>query len=90
MHKITYRDLEEVLLGYGFTKKVDNGHILYIEKVNDAIIALPNLPLDEPVRPHHYVTARKTLDGRGVTEEQDFEKAMKERGELPAGITTVI
>jgi hypothetical protein len=90
MQKITYRDLEEVLIHLGFHKQVDNGYILFVEKVNDAVIALPNLPPDEPVRSHHYVTARKTVGGRGIANEQEFEKEMKEHGELPAGITTVV
>jgi hypothetical protein len=88
--KITYHDLEVVLAQLGFKKRTENGHIFYEESAHDAVISLPNRQPDEPVLARHYVAARLVVDGMGVTDEKEFERVMKERGELPAGITTVV
>jgi hypothetical protein len=85
--RITYSDLEAVLLRFGFARRADNGHVVYEEQVNDAVLPLPVMPPDAPVLARHYLAARIIVDGRGVADEQVFESAMRERGELPAGVT---
>jgi hypothetical protein len=90
MQKITYYDLEQVLFGFGFSKHENNGHVRYEDVQSGAIIALPNLSPDTPVYPHHYLYARSEVDGMGIADKERFEKEMRERGELPAGITTVV
>lgn len=86
MHKLTYGDLEAVLQQFGFVKRNVNGDTVYEVIANDVLIALPTLPSEEPLRPHHYVTARHTVDGRGVVDADTFEQAMCQRGTLPDGV----
>jgi len=88
--KITCGDFDKALRVMGFERRAENGHVLYQEVVHEALIALPNLPEGDRVLPQHYVTARVTVDGRGVADENEFERAMKARGDLPAGIRTVV
>lgn len=87
--KVTYQDLEEVLLSLGFTKFTNNGHVRYREPHSGAIVALPVMPPEEPVIPRHYGYARAEVDGMGVIDRQDFEKLMEERGSPPSGLITV-
>jgi|GEM_PF-2840755 hypothetical protein len=88
--KVTYSDLEAVLLHLGFTRRTDNGNIIYEESTHDAVLPLPSMPLDSPVLARHYLAARIIVDGRGVAPETEFERAMRQRGDLPTGITTVV
>jgi hypothetical protein len=88
--KITYSDLGAELLNLGFERRTENGHVIYQEKANDARLVLLNMSPDLPVLARHYVSARIIVDGRGVADEKDFERAMRERGDLPAGIVTVV
>ena len=81
MHNaLTYADLDALLRQLGFAPVSTAGTQKVFENPSvNAIIILPPYAPNEPVRPHHLVTVRKTVVENGLIDEDAFERLMAER-----------
>jgi hypothetical protein len=81
MHNaLTYADLDALLRQWGFAPVSTAGTQRVFENASlNAIIILPPYATNEPVRPHHLVTVRKTVVENGIIDEDAFERLMAER-----------
>ncbi len=88
MKKMTYGNLESVLLSLGFDKRPiePNGVLYFVPNDKNIWIPMPVRSSNDPIRPHHYVAARLTIDGLGPVDAAVFEREMKAHGELPDGV----
>jgi hypothetical protein len=74
MSEVTYGRLDEVLRSLGFSVHVieEKKARLYKEEETGALVALPLLPLDKEVLPHHLLAVRSILQAYGIAEAADF------------------
>lgn len=81
MHnRLSYADLEEILSRLGFHPVSVIGKQKVFENAPwHAIILLPPYQGNEPVRPHHLVTVRTTIVGKGIVDADAFEDLVAER-----------
>ena len=70
---LTYRDLAQALIQLGFVERETEDARSYLHKPSDAFIVFPRLPQNEPVRVHHLLTARGTVDGFNIMVGDDFD-----------------
>jgi hypothetical protein len=67
MPETTYGQLDAALRRLGFTVGVyEGGTYVYKHPKSGALLTFPILPDDQPVRPHHLVATRMTLDAFGI------------------------
>lgn len=88
-HLLTYDDLWDVLRDFGFTRRSEGGQVFYEIPEKSALVPLPDLPLGDPLSARHYMAARILLENAGIVDQATFEKRMRERGELPQGVSPV-
>lgn len=71
---ITYRELDTLLLGAGFTSaSLPGGQIVYQDGQGDVIFAFHDLQPSETVRPHHLAAVRRWFLDTGIMTEAEFD-----------------
>ena len=77
---LSYADLDALLSGLGFHPVSTTGPQKVFENpAYGALVILPPYAANEPVRPHHLVTVRKTVIEKGIIDEDAFGRLMAER-----------
>jgi hypothetical protein len=78
MSKVTYGRLDRVLRSLGFAVQiVEDAARLYKNEPTGAVIALPPLPEDKEVFPHHLLAVRSILQAYGLADPTDFDKKLQ-------------
>jgi hypothetical protein len=81
--KLTYGQLDKVLRSLGFSSRLVQGRPParhYEHPKTGAFITIPPLPKGDPVREHHLVTVRVTLDGFGIADPTAFAAQIQQEG----------
>jgi hypothetical protein len=78
MSEVTYGRLGKVLRSLGFTVRlVDEKATVYKNEETGAIVALPPVPEDKEVAPHHLLAVRSILEAYGLANPADFDKKLQ-------------
>jgi predicted RNA binding protein YcfA (HicA-like mRNA interferase family) len=78
MPEVTYHKLDVVLRSLGFTvNEPEKGTRVYKHPQSGALLVMPVLPDRDPVREHHLVGARMTLDAFGIADPPDFTSRLQ-------------
>ena len=76
---IRYADFERVLTDLGLHRaRVDGPQIVFENAEHEILLVLPPYQPDEMVRPHHWMSARHTVDGMGILDRDNFDKLLDE------------
>ncbi|MFL5339022.1 MAG: hypothetical protein ACJ8F7_02550 [Gemmataceae bacterium] len=77
---VTYGDLEDVLLSFGFEKTVTStGQHLFKRPASDAYVILQPLPRNRPAHHFHWMMVQGTLDDFGFLPRDEFFDAVRKR-----------
>jgi hypothetical protein len=72
--RITFAQLRRLLLDMGFTETVTpRSHVFFAHEASGAEVALPIYRANRIVLPHHLITVRIMLDGKGLMPADDFD-----------------
>ncbi len=78
---ITYGDLEDTLLSFGFRMNVTPEKFrLFRHPHSEAIVMLPAYRRDRPAMQTHIVSVRGTLDGFGFLDRREFDDVVRHHG----------
>ncbi len=71
--RITFDQLDGLLTTLGFERRDIDQAIIYREAVHDAMIILPHLDRDSEVGNPYLVTVFRTVTGKGIISEDEFQ-----------------
>jgi hypothetical protein len=75
---VTYGRLDKVLRSLGFAVHlVEDTARLYKNEATGALVALPRVPEQEEVFPHHLLAVRSILQAYGLADPTDFDKKLQ-------------
>jgi hypothetical protein len=74
LRSVTYGQLNDLLLGLGFTRGVVDGVVGYKHKATGSFFQLHDLPPDTPARESDYAHIRSGLYWQGLMERDEFEE----------------
>ncbi|HVL16027.1 MAG TPA: hypothetical protein VM529_25865 [Gemmata sp.] len=80
MTDVNYDQLDVVLRSLGFTVREPDPDTRVYKHPGGALLAFPTLPGREPVREHHLVAARMTLEAFGLADPPDFAARLQKAG----------
>ena len=81
MPAITYHQLDSVLRAFGFAvEEPDPEARVYTHPGTGALLIIPILPDGEPVREHHLVGTRMTLEAFGIADPPEFASRLQKAG----------
>jgi hypothetical protein len=70
---ITFAQLRQLLLDLGFTETVvPKSHVFFAHSPSGAEVALPIYRSNQMVLPHHLITVRLMLNGKGLMDNEAF------------------
>ena len=79
---LTYERLSQALLELGFTSEPAPGYTLFRNEEHAATLVIPTVEASEQVRPVHFIAARETVVGRGVTDAATFDRLFVRYSEI--------
>lgn len=74
LRSVTYGQLNDLLVGLGFSRAVVEGTVGYKHKPSGGFFVLHDRPPDTPAREGDYVHIRSQLDWRGLMTRDEFEE----------------
>jgi hypothetical protein len=80
MAAVTYRQLDSVLRALGFAVQEPDPEARVYEHPGGALLIFPTLPANDPVREHHLVATRMTLEAFGIADPPEFTSRLQKVG----------
>lgn len=80
MAAVTYHQLDSVLRTLGFAVQEPDPEARVYKHPGGALLIFPILPDGEPVREHHLVGTRMTLEAFGIADPPEFASQLQKAG----------
>ncbi len=80
MPEVTYHQLDTVLQSLGFAVREPDPETRVYKHPGGALLAFPIIPDHVPVREHHLVATRMTLEAFGIADPPEFASRMQKAG----------
>lgn len=74
---IRYADFEHLLTDLGLHRaRIDAPQIVFLDDDGEILLIFPPYRPDDLVQPHHWMSARHTIDGMGILDRDEFDKRL--------------
>ncbi len=80
MPEVTYHQLDTVLRSLGFAVREPDPDTRVYKHPGGALLAFPTTPDHAPVREHHLVASRMTLEMFGIADAPEFASRLQKAG----------